>query len=523
MALKRDIGIIGLTFIGVGGVIGSGWLFAPMNAAKLAGPAAILAWAICGVVFLLLALTYAEVCGRLPVPGGLARLPFFTHGRLVAAAMGWTAWVGYLTTAPIETVVMLRYLSEPFPWLQSGETSHQLSAAGIAVAVALLALMTVLNALGVALFTRINSGLTVVKIFIPLLVAGLLIADRVTMANFTSTPSFMPMGWQGVLSAIATGGVVFAFVGFRHAIDMAGEVKRPQITIPIGLGLSIVVCLVIYMGLQIAFIGALPAADLAKGWASLDIGHSLGPLGALALGLGMVWLSVFILAGAVIAPFGGALISTGSNARIGLALANNGFFPVIFTRLSGKLVPLNALVLNLLMGVLMVLLMPFSELLALNGAALVFSLAVGPVTLLAIRRQDPHGRGTFRLPASGLICFITFTASTLIVYWSGWDTMWRLGIAMVVGAVLFFGMHVMRGGHHLDYRSALWLVPYVGGLMLYSWLGSFGGGLGIIPFGWDILVGVALSAVCLYLAVRDRLPDAAAAKHRGQHAEEAAS
>jgi amino acid transporter len=522
MAMKREIGIVGLTFIGVGGVIGSGWLFAPMNAAKLAGPAAILAWVICGVVFLLLALTYAEVCGRLPVPGGLARLPFFTHGRLVAAAMGWTAWVGYLTTAPIETVVMLRYLAEPFPWLQSSDADHNLSAAGVGVAVVLLVLMTVLNAFGVALFARINSTLTWVKIFIPLLIAGLFIADRVTVANFTSAPSFMPMGWQGVLSAIATGGVVFAFVGFRHAIDMAGEVKRPQITIPLGLAFSVLICLVIYMGLQVAFIGALSAENLAHGWDNLAIGHSLGPLGALALGLGMVWLSVFILAGAVIAPFGGALISTGSNARIGLALAHNGFFPILFTRLSGRLVPLNALVLNLVIGVLAVLFVPFSELLALNGAALVFSLAIGPVTLLALRRQDRHGRGTFRLPWAGPVCFITFTASTLIVYWSGWDTMWRLALALLVGAVLFFTMHRLRGGHAPEAKPALWLLPYFGGLMLLSWLGSFGGGRGIIPFGWDIAVGVALSAVCLALAVRYRLPDAIAAKHRGEHVDEAA-
>lgn len=67
MHLQRKIGVLGLTMIGVGGVIGSGWLFALMNAAQQAGPAAILSWATCGAAILLIALTYAEVCARLPV------------------------------------------------------------------------------------------------------------------------------------------------------------------------------------------------------------------------------------------------------------------------------------------------------------------------------------------------------------------------------------------------------------------------------------------------------------------------
>ncbi|MDA1072629.1 MAG: amino acid permease [Proteobacteria bacterium] len=160
MALKRSIGAVGLTFVGVSGVVGSGWLFAPLLAAKYAGPAAILVWLLCGVAVLLLALTFAEVCGRLPVAGGLGRIPFFTHGRLVAAAMGWTAWIGYLVAAPIEVAVMMRYLAGPFPFLEDPGTAHRLSAWGVAAAVAMLAVMTGLNALGVAFFARLNTGLT---------------------------------------------------------------------------------------------------------------------------------------------------------------------------------------------------------------------------------------------------------------------------------------------------------------------------------------------------------------------------
>lgn len=515
--LRRSVGLVGLTFVAVSGVVGSGWLFAPLLAARYAGPAAIVAWVLCGVAVLLLALTFAEVCGRLPVAGGLGRIPFFTHGRLVAAAMGWTAWIGYLVAAPIEVVVMLRYLAGPWPWLEDPGAAHNLSTAGVVVAIAMLAIMTVLNAFGVALFSRINSALTWFKVAVPLVVAALIIADRFQMANFTSTPSFAPMGLHGIFSAIATGGVIFAFIGFRHAIDMAGEARRPHVTVPAALGLSVVICLVIYLALQVAFIGALDHDTLAGGWQNIAFEHTLGPLGAIAVALGMVWLSTLVLAGAVVAPFGGALVATGSNARLGLALANNGFFPLALTRLSARRVPLNALMLNFVVGTAAFLVLPFEELLALNGAALTFSLAVGPVALLALRRQAGAADG-FRLPLAWPVCLVTFAVATLIVYWSGWDTVWRLAIALAVGAVLFTVMHRVRGGGRVDAHHALWLLPWLGGLLLLSWLGQFGDGLGIIPFGWDMVGGTALAAACLWLAVRSRLNDEEADGHRAQAA-----
>ena len=516
MALKRSIGAVGLTFVGVSGVVGSGWLFAPLLAAKYAGPAAILAWLLCGVAVLLLALTFAEVCGRLPVAGGLGRIPFFTHGRLVAAAMGWTAWIGYLVAAPIEVAVMMRYLAGPFPFLEDPGTAHRLSAWGVAAAVAMLAVMTGLNALGVAFFSRLNTGLTWFKVAVPLVVAALIIADRFQAANFTAHPSFAPMGLHGVFSAIATGGVVFAFIGFRHAIDMAGEARRPQVTVPLALGLSVVICLCIYLVLQIAFIGALDDAQLANGWGNIVFEQQLGPLGAIAAALGIFWLSTLVLAGAVVAPFGGALVAVGSNARLGLALANNGFFPRRFTLLSQRQVPLNALMLNFLIGVGAFLVLPFSELLALNGAALTFSLAVGPVCLLALRRQDGPPRDGFRLPLAWPLALVAFIVATLIVYWSGWDTVWRLGVALATGALLFAVMG--RGGSPVALRPALWLPPYLGGLLLLSWLGQFGDGLKLIGFGWDALLGALLATGCLLLAVHLRLDDAQAARHRAQEA-----
>lgn len=88
--LKRDIGLLGLTFISVGGIIGSGWLFGPLLAVQHAGPAATISWIIGAVAMFILAITFAEISAMLPIPGGIARVPQFSHGNIVSMAMGWT-------------------------------------------------------------------------------------------------------------------------------------------------------------------------------------------------------------------------------------------------------------------------------------------------------------------------------------------------------------------------------------------------------------------------------------------------
>ena len=124
-APTRSVGTVGLTFVAVGGVVGSGVLFAPLFAAQQAGPAAIVAWPLAGLMFITVALVFAEISAMLPVVGGLGLLPTFSHGKGVGIAIGWVAWVGYVTAAPIETQAMLEYASNEraFDWLFVAEAS----------------------------------------------------------------------------------------------------------------------------------------------------------------------------------------------------------------------------------------------------------------------------------------------------------------------------------------------------------------------------------------------------------------
>ncbi len=503
--LKRDIGLVGLTFISVGGIIGSGWLFGPLLAVQHAGPAAILSWIIGAVAMFFLAITFAEISAMLPIPGGIARVPQFSHGNIVSMAMGWTAWIGYNTTAPIEVEAMLKYLAPYAPWLHATGTGD-LTSAGLVVALFFLLLFVAVNALGVKFFTHVNATLTWAKIAIPVVLSALLIANRFEVQNFTRPDGFAPYGLQGIMAAVSTGGVIFSFIGFRHVVDMAGEVRNPKFAIPAALVLSIVLCAALYLCLQIAFIGALDPTTLANGWASLSFGGE-GPLDAVIMSVGVVWFLSVLNVGSVIGPFGNGLVATGSNARIAMALSKNGFLPQGLMKLSALGVPLRALALNFGIGILFLLTVPFTTVIALSGAAIVLSFAVGPIAVVCLRQLMPDQPRSIRIPAVRLVAVSAFAISTLIVYWSGWDTVWRLGLALIIGMVLLLARFHNRHDE-MDVAEARWLMPYFIGIGVISFLGQFGeGALRFIPFGWDIAVCVLFSTVIFILAIKSSLAD----------------
>jgi amino acid transporter len=188
-----------------------------------------------------------------------------------------------------------------------------------------------------------------------------------------------------------------------------------------------------------------------------------------------------------------------------MALSQNGFLPKRLQILSSFGVPLWALALNFLIGILFLLTVPFTTVIALNGAAIVVSFAVGPIAVVCLRRLMPDHPRSIRIPFVKVVAITAFAVATLIVYWSGWDTVWRLGIALIVGFVLLLARFHNRLDE-MDVTEALWLVPYFGGIGLISFLGQFGeGALKQIPFGWDILLCVLFSIVIFGLAVRSSL------------------
>lgn len=517
--LKRSIGLISLTLIAAGGIIGSGWLFSPLLTAQLAGPASIIAWIIGAIAMLLLAFSFAEVASVLPVAGGIARIPRFTHGDITAAVIGWTAWVGYCTQAPIEVAVVLRYAAESWPMLVIDRNSGALSAQGWTIAILMLIGFVLINALGAAAFARANSAVTWLKFAVPVIIAVTFIASRFDTENFSGTGGFAPYGWHGIFSAVSTGGIVFALIGFRHAIDMAGEARNPSRNIPLALIFGLLIPLLIYIGLQIAFIGVLTGKELANGWSKVESAHGLGPLAAVSMALGISWLTAVIYGGALIGPAGGALVATGSNARLAYALARNHFLPVFFQRLSARGIPVRTLLLNLVVGLLLLLLLSFNHIVSINSAAIVLSFSIGPMAVVALRRQMPDVEGRFHIPAPRLIATLGFIVAALIIYWSGWTSMLILLLVVAAALITLLVKRLCierKSFSSFDAREAIWLAPYLGSLTLVAWLGNFEG-RGVIPFPWDIALVAALALINFEIANWCALSDEKARLYRERH------
>ena len=252
--LKRDAGVVGLLFASLGGIIGSGWLLGPLHAARIAGPSAILAWMIGGVAVLLLSFVYAELATAFPRAGAVIAFPKLSHGHLMATVMSFVVFAGYSAVPPAEASAVITYGSNYVGGLV--DKTGTLTGLGFLAATVLLAIFAVINMLAVRMVLAINSALTWWKLAIPVLTILVFLIVGFHGANFSSH-GFAPHGASGVFSAVATSGIVFSYLGFRQAVELAGKSSDPKRNLPIAIIGSVAIGFVVYVGLQIAFIGAL--------------------------------------------------------------------------------------------------------------------------------------------------------------------------------------------------------------------------------------------------------------------------
>src|SRR4051795_2076263 len=319
-ALKRHIGLVGLTWASVGSIIGSGWLFGPQEALQVAGPAVLISWVIGGVAIVILALVHAELGGMYPVSGGTARFPHYAFGGVAGASFGWFSWLQAATVAPIEVAAMLTYLGDydfAEGWINP-ETSV-LSTTGIVVAVILMAVMVAVNFLGVRMLANANSAITWWKIAVPLLTILVLALVNFDTSNLHAANGFAPDGLKGIVSAIATGGIIFSYLGFEQADQLAGEAANPKRDVPMAIIGSGVLGTIIYILLQVAFLFSLPQQAIGSTWASTASGTFAtfsGPFAEIATLLGIGWLATIIYIDAFVSPAGTGLIYTTGSSRL---------------------------------------------------------------------------------------------------------------------------------------------------------------------------------------------------------------
>lgn len=506
--LSRRLSPFTLFLLSINGIIGSGWLFAPLYAAKIAGSAAIISWLIGGLAAILVAFTFAEISTMLPVAGGTAHIPQLSHGAFVSFILGWIAWITALMLAPIEVQAVLQYAALFFPSLVHG-TTGSLTLWGYVWAAILMASLCVINIFSYQGLVRFNFVLCIFKFAVMILTIVAIMGFRFHPGNFsglvTSTSSLA--GWKAILSAVATSGIVLAFTGFKSGVELAGETKKLSLAIPLSTVGSVFVCLLLYLALQTCFIGALDPESLKDGWQHLTFSGDIGPFVGLAAGLGLIWLVKLLYINSVVSPLGAGLIYVTATARILYAMSRLGYVPRFLSILNRQNFPVWAIVTNFVLGMLTFLPLPgWQAMVNFLISAIVITYAMGPIALICLRHSLPEKERPFRLPAANILCLFAFYCCNLFSFWTGWDTISKLAIVLTIGLSIFFIAYA-RGKVTIEkkeFKSALWIVPYLSGLVILSYLGSFGG-QGFIPFGWDFLIMAIFSVLIFRLAIANRV------------------
>jgi amino acid transporter len=530
VGLKRELGLIGATWASETSIIGSGWLFGALFAAQAVGGAAVLAWLIAGVVVIVLALAHAELGAMYPVSGGTARFPHFAFGSVAGIGFGFFSYVQAVTIAPIECFAFMQYASYYWPSIYNADTKN-VTGVGFILTIILMAIFVAVNFLAMRIFARVNNVITWWKVAVPVL-AIIVLLTQWHSGNFTAGGvGFMPGGIRALFGALPAAGIIFAYSGFEQCDQLAGEIKNPGRNLPLAIIISVLIGTVIYCLLQVAFIVALPPALLGAhggliGLTCPDTGTcntsisqlNAGPFAAVAVLGGVAWLAHILRIDAFVSPSGTGLIYTTGTSRVSYGLARNRYFPQIFGRVSSNGIPWVGLIAAFIIGLFFLLPFPsWHSLVGLITGASVLMYAGAPLSVGAFRGQVPDANRPYRMPAAAILAPTAFVVADLLIYWSGFEVIWKLGVVLVIGYVLigiFMAMDPQRPP--LDWKSAVWLPAWLIGLGIISWQGQYSGSGDAHPlpptntfhigFWWDILVVAAFSVAIYFWAMRTKLP-----------------
>jgi amino acid transporter len=515
------LGLVGATWASESSIIGAGWLFAPLFAAEVVGGAAVLAWIIAAVMIIILALCHAELGAIYPVSGGTARFPHFAFGSMAGIGFGFFSYMQAVTIAPIECFAFMQYASYYWPGLYDA-TAGNVTRAGFVVMIVLMAAFVAVNFLAMRIFARVNNVITWWKVAVPVL-AIIVLLGQFHGRNFTAGGAgFMPGGIKALFGTLPAAGIIFAYLGFEQANQLAGEIKNPQRNVPQAIIISVLVAAGIYCLVQVAFIGAMPASQIGKGFASITNTDILsGPVAGLAGILGLSgWLAFILRIDGFISPSGTGLIYTTGTSRVSYGLARNRYFPQIFSEVSSKRIPWVGLIAGYVIGLFFLLPFPsWHSLVGLITGASVLMYAGAPLSLGAFRRQVPDAPRPYRMQAAGVLAPFAFIIADLLIYWSGFEVVWKLGIVLIIGYVIIGAFMVFDPQRSpLDWKSAVWLPVWLIGMGIISWQGQYSGAASAdkhpqpptntfnIPFWWDILIVAAFSLLIYYWAMRAKLP-----------------
>jgi APA family basic amino acid/polyamine antiporter len=437
-SLKRQLGPVQLTLLGIGAIIGTGIFVLTAEAGQKAGPAMMIAFIIAAVVCALAALAYAELASMIPVSGSAYTYTYGVLGEGLAWIVGWAlvleyavaagavsvGWSGYMNGLLISAGIPLPEFLRTGPW--DGGTFNIL-AFMIALAV------TVLLVIGTSKSAKVNAVLVAIKVIA--LTAFIIIAfPAVKDPNFEP---FMPTGWGspmggiGVLGAAAS--IFFAYVGFDAVSTAAEETKDPNRNIPIGLIGSLAVCTVFYLLVGYAAVGSVGAqpmmgpdglallpgsAELAAACKGSDaLVCSKEPLAHVLRLLGFEgWGNAIGIAAALALP-SVILMMLFGQTRIFFTMSRDGLLPNALSKIHPKFHTPH--VITIITGVavsLFAAMFPVGVLADISNSGTLFAFLMVAVGVMILRKTQPDRPRPFRTPMVWVVCPLAIAGTLLLFF-----------------------------------------------------------------------------------------------------------
>lgn len=503
--MHRTISPLALLFISVSAIIGSGWLFGSMHAAKNAGPASILSWIIAGGCVCIIAFTYAEICSMVPVSASSVRLPQFTHGRIVAIFVSLITWLSYVTLTVIEALAVIHYLSFYIPAI-TNKVAGGLTV-GYILACILLFILSFINTYSVKLITKCNSLLTIIKIFIPLFVCLILLASFFSISNVTHPAQsvFAPFGIHGIFAAISVGGVIFSYNGFKQAAEMAGEAKNPSFSVPFAIVGSVVLCMGIFLILQSSFLCSLSPEHLKNGWHSLTLTNNDSPFVSILFERGKNWVIPVLYFGAIISPMAAGLVYCTGAARSLSGIAANGYVSKIFLKLNKREESYISVWTNFVVAAIIFnFFRDWNQVANLLTVLFAISYGLAPVCMVALRNKLPLEKRPIKLPFGYVWAYLAFFFSTMFVYWCGWTVISTVGWVFIVSFVLTITYQIVAKKTFKKlinhWKASIWMWAYFIVIIASSYMGSYGEGHAVWSDEANMIFIAISSGVVLFLS-----------------------
>ena len=460
-SLKRTLGPLNLTTLGIGAIIGAGIFVLTGQAAALhAGPAVPLSMALVGVACAFAGLCYAEMASAVPVAGSAYTYSYATMGELIAWIIGWdlvleyaagaatvgVGWSGHLVDLlKLFGVTLPANLSNaPTQWCTGSQV--QSAAAGCAhaglnftgalvnlPAVFIVALMSTILVIGIKESASVNNLIVLFKVAIVLVILFIGV-QHITPSNWKpfippNTGEWGTYGWSGVLRG--AGLVFFAYIGFDAVSTAAQESRRPQRDLPIGILASLGICTLLYVAVSAVLTGMVPYAELNQ---AAPVAYAMEKVGA------PHWVRVAIDVGATLGLASVILVMLLGQSRVFYSMSRDGLLggwaskvhprfrtPYLSTIFTGVAVGLATGILPLqLLGQLVNI-----------GTLLAFVLVCAGVMIL--RRTRPDLERPFRTPLVPLVPILGILCCTGLMLTLPADTWIRLLVWLVIGFLIYFG------------------------------------------------------------------------------------